>query len=367
METPHTLTLNSGTLKLPQYLPDATFGQVRNLSAEQTAASGMEAVVMNTFHLMQKPGASTVKSLGGLHTMSGWKKAIFTDSGGFQAYSLIRQNARYGSMTDNGIVFIPEDSKRKYQLTPEKCIQLQMGFDANVIFCLDDCTHIDDPLEEQEKSVARTINWARRCRDEFDRLTDEKKTLKAERPKLFGVVQGGQSEALRKRCADALLEIGFDGYGYGGWPLDAESNLVADMLALLRELIPSEYVIHALGIGHPPFITRCTAMGYGIFDSAMPTRDARHGRLYTFKERATSQAMALHDKWFGYVYVNDKRHYKSSEPIEEACDCPTCEKYSLGYLRHLFKLNDGLFYQLATLHNLHFMARLMEKLKDVLI
>ena len=114
MATPHTLTLNNGTLKLPQYLPDATFGQVRYLSAEQTASSGMEAMVMNTFHLMQKPGASTVKSLGGLHTMSGWQKAIFTDSGGFQAYSLIRQNDRYGKITDNGIVFIPEDKKRKY-------------------------------------------------------------------------------------------------------------------------------------------------------------------------------------------------------------------------------------------------------------
>ena len=366
MGTPHALTLNSGILHLPQYLPDATFGQVRNLSAEQTAASGMEAVVMNTFHLMQKPGASTVKSLGGLHAMSGWQKAIFTDSGGFQAYSLIRQNARYGSMTDNGIVFIPENSKRKFQLTPEKCIQLQMGFDSNVIFCLDDCTHIDDPPEEQEKSVARTISWARRCRDEFDRLSDEKGTPVSERPKLFAVVQGGQSERLRRQCAQALLAIGFDGYGYGGWPLDGDNNLVADMLALLRELIPMEYVIHALGIGHPPFIARCTEMGYGVFDSAMPTRDARHGRLYTFTDHVAPQTMAHDDNWFGYVYVNDKRYYKSSEPVEETCECPTCRSYSLGYLRHLFKLNDGLYYQLATLHNLHFMARLMDQIKELL-
>jgi len=366
MATPHTLTLNNGTLKLPQYLPDATFGQVRYLSAEQTASSGMEAMVMNTFHLMQKPGASTVKSLGGLHTMSGWQKAIFTDSGGFQAYSLIRQNDRYGKITDNGIVFIPEDKKRKYQLTPEKCVQLQISFGANVVFCLDDCTHIDDPIEEQEKSVRRTIIWAQRCRTEFDRLLDEKGTPAEKRPKLFAAVQGGQSETLRRRCAQALLETGFDGYGYGGWPLDADSNLVDDILGLLRELIPTEYVIHALGIGHPPYIARCTAMGYGIFDSAMPTRDARHGRLYHFCSDASAKQLISNDDWFGYVYVHDKRHYKSSAPIEEGCACPACSHYSLGYLRHLFKLNDGLYHQLATLHNLHFMARLMQRLQAVL-
>jgi len=366
METPHTLNLNSGILTLPQYLPDATFGQVRNLSAEQTASSGMEAVVMNTFHLMQKPGASTVRSLGGLHQMSGWEKAIFTDSGGFQAYSLIRQNARYGSMTENGIIFFPENSRRKQQLTPEKCIQLQVGFDSNVVFCLDDCTHIDDPLEEQVKSVDRTIKWAKRCRTEFDRLMNEKQLAEQERPKLFAVVQGGQKESLRNKCAEALLEIGFDGYGYGGWPLDAESNLVIDMLQLVRELIPMRYVIHALGIGHPPYIAQCTAMGYGIFDSAMPTRDARHGRLYRFNKEIDPEGMVKDDRWFGYVYINDKRHYKSSQAIEENCKCPTCSRYSLSYLRHLFKLNDGLYYQLATLHNLHFMSRLMKKLEKIL-
>lgn len=366
MVYPKELALNIGTLQLPQYMPDATFGQVRNISADQTVSANIEAVVMNTFHLMQKPGASTVKSLGGLHKMSGWKKAIFTDSGGFQAYSLIRQNKKYGSMTDNGISFFPENRKRKYLLTPEKCVQLQISFGSNVVFCLDDCTHIDDALDEQEKSVKRTINWAKRCRIEFDRLMIEKKLAAKDQPKLFAAVQGGQSTELRKRCADALLEIGFDGYGYGGWPLDAESNLVEDMLTLLRELIPAQYHIHALGIGHPPFIARCTAMGYGMFDSAMPTRDARHGRLYRFNDIPSASTINQNQDWFGYLYVHDKRHIKSTAPVEEWCSCPVCTQFSLGYLRHLFKLNDGLFYQLATLHNLHFMARLMAILQEVL-
>ena len=321
---------------------------------------------MNIFHLMQKPGASTVKSLGGLHKMSGWNKAIFTDSGGFQAYSLIRNNVKSGSLTNNGITFYPEGSGRKFLLTPEKCIQLQVSFGSNVVFCLDDCTHIDAPTNEQTISVERTINWADRCRKEFDRLMGEKEITPEKQPKLFGIVQGGQSIDLRNRCANALLEIGFDGYGYGGWPLDANSNLVEDMLALVRELIPDEFTTHALGIGHPPYIIRCAKIGYGLFDSAMPTRDARHGRLYRFTQYTSLSLSSKGDDWFEYVYINDKRHIKSFAPIEENCNCPTCTHYSLGYLRHLFKINDGLYHQLATQHNLVFMVRLMELLRTVL-
>jgi queuine tRNA-ribosyltransferase len=366
MAFPKQLTCKHGQLELPQYLPDATFGQVRGLSAEAAGHSGVRAVMMNTFHLMQKPGASTVKSLGGLHAMSTWEGNIFTDSGGFQAYSLIRQNARFGNLNDNGLVFKPEDGSRKYQLTPEKCMQLQLSFGSDVLFCLDDCTHIDDDLQQQEASVERTINWAQRCRAEFDRLLDEKRTEPAQRPKLFAVVQGGNSTELRRKCAQALLEIGFDGYGYGGWPLDSQGNLVEDMVFLTRELIPPEFPLHALGIGHPPYVARCAAQGYGLFDSAMPTRDARHGRLYSFKYLPDKDALTGKDDWFGYVYAHDKRYIKSSQPIEGGCDCPTCRRYSIGYIRHLFKLNDCLYRQLATQHNLHFMTRLTDLLREKL-
>ena len=364
MASPAALKLNHGLLSLPQYLPDATFGQVRGLSSEETAACGTQAVMMNTFHLMQKPGSTTVKSLGGLHAMTGWELPIFTDSGGFQAYSLIRQNLKFGSMSESGIIFRPEDSSRKIQLTPEKCIQLQMGFGADVLFCLDDCTHINDPQEEQVLSVSRTILWAESCRKEFDRLVEEKGLAADKRPKLFAVVQGGSSQELRRRCAEALLETGFDGYGYGGWPLDEKGELVADMIALVRSLIPEQFPLHALGIGHPPSIARCVDMGYGLFDSAMPTRDARHGRLYRFAIIPERHELAEEKDWFEYLYINDETHIKSSRPIEETCGCPTCRKYSLGYLRHLFKLNDCLYQRLATQHNLHFMNRLMISLRE---
>ncbi len=365
MGFPKSINLKSGSLALPEYLPDATFGQVRSVDSAATAECGIQALMMNTFHLMQKPGATTVKSLGGLHRFSGWEKAIFTDSGGFQAYSLIRQNSKFGTLTDNGISFLPESGERKFLLTPEKCVQLQVSFDSEVIFCLDDCTHVDDPQSEQEKSVERTIKWAQRCRNEFDRLMEEKKLDKKLQPKLFGVVQGGNLPDLRRRCAESLLETGFDGYGYGGWPLDEGGSLVEEMVALTRELIPNELPVHALGIGHPPYVARCAAMGYGLFDSAMPTRDARHGRLYRFRSIPEPSLLALSADWFEYVYATDKRFIKSSEPVEESCGCPLCQRYSLGYLRHLYKLNDILYQRLATQHNLWFMARLMDLLKAV--
>jgi queuine tRNA-ribosyltransferase len=358
------INLKNGTIKLPAYLPDATFGQVRSLDALDTASCGMQAIMMNTFHLMQKPGSSNIRSMGGLNRMAGWEHPIFTDSGGFQAYSLIRQNARYGSLTDKGILFRPENSNKKVLLTPEKCIQLQMGFGSDVIFCLDDCTHIDDPSEEQLLSVERTIRWSTACRREFDKLVEEKKLDAAETPRIFAVVQGGNDKSLRKRCAEELLAIGFDGYGYGGWPLDKDNRLVSDMLQLLRELIPMAFPLHALGIGHPPSIARCASMGYDIFDSAMPTRDARHGRLYLFNEELHGSQLAESDGWFGYIYINDEKHIRSAQPIEESCGCPVCTRYSLGYLRHLFKLNDSLFQRLATMHNLHFMSRLMNNLRE---
>jgi queuine tRNA-ribosyltransferase len=364
MAYPTQLSCLHGQLDLPQYLPDATFGQVRGLSAEAVARCGMQAMMMNTFHLMQKPGASTVKSLGGLHAMSGWERAIFSDSGGFQAYSLIRQDARFGQLNDNGLSFKPANSTRKFQLTPEKCVQLQLSFDSDVLFCLDDCTHIDDDAQQQQISVDRTVRWAERCRIEFDRLLDEKRLPADKRPKLFAVVQGGNSGELRRHCAEALLEIGFDGYGYGGWPLDSQGKLVEEMVFLTRELIPVEFPLHALGIGHPPYVARCTAHGYGLFDSAMPTRDARHGRLYTFNYQPDHTSLMEKNDWFGYIYAHDKRYIKSSRPIEDGCDCPTCQTYSLGYLRHLYKLNDILYQQLSTQHNLHFMVRLMNLIRQ---
>ncbi len=356
-----TLRLPHGTLQLPAFLPDATLGVVRAVDGTDLEQVGTQAVVMNTFHLMQRPGSSTIQALGGLHRMSGWPRPIVTDSGGFQAYSLIRQDAKFGKLSDKGILFRQEGSGRKFTLTPEKTIQLQIAYGADLVICLDDCTHVDADLETQRSSVDRTLAWARRGKDEYLKLMDEKSLSDDERPLIFAVIQGGGELELRQRCAEALLEIGFDGYGYGGWPLDRKGNLLTDLLAYTRELVPSEFPTHALGVGHPEYVAACARLGYGLFDSALPTRDARRGRLYTF-----TVERGLAGKWFKFLYINDDKHIKANAPISPFCDCHTCAKYSLGYLRHLFKIGDTLFYRLATLHNLRCMALLEGRLQEEL-
>jgi queuine tRNA-ribosyltransferase len=356
------LALPHGDLPLPAFLPDATRGVVRSVDSADLEACGVSALVMNTYHLMQNPGSSTIRSLGGLHKMSGWTGPIMTDSGGFQVYSLIRQNPKYGRLTDKGAVFTPDGSDRKYNLTPEKSIQLQMSYGADILVCLDDCTHVDDPPDEQRKSVKRTVDWARRSKREFVRLVEEKRFAER-RPLLFAVIQGGGDADLRRECAEQLLDIGFDGFGYGGWPLDGSGNLLTEMLMLTRELVPPELPVHALGIGHPVNVAACARMGYPLFDSAMPTRDARNGRLYAFTTDDSRLISGQNGDWLAYVYVGDDKHIKADVPVSLYCDCLTCTRYSLGYLRHLYKINDALYLRLATIHNLRFMIQLVEYLR----
>jgi queuine tRNA-ribosyltransferase len=356
-------TLTHGNLETPVFLPDATLGVVRSLDAMDLMACGIEAVVMNTFHLMQHPGSSTIQALGGLNAMSGWPRPIFTDSGGFQAYSLIHENPKFGSLSEKGIAFQPEGSDRKFQLTPEKCIQLQVSYGSDVVISLDDCTHVDAPFVEQQLSVRRTVDWARRGKREFERLMEQKHLDPHKQPRLFAVVQGGGYPELRRQCAEALLEIGFDGFGYGGWPLDSQKNLLTEIIGLTRQLIPDSYPMHALGVGHPENVLACFDLGYPLFDSAMPTRDARHGRLYTFNYDDKASQAGLSGKWLDYIYIQDERHIKDRRPLSPYCDCLTCSHYSVGYMHHLFKINDSAFYRLATIHNLRFMVQLCQRLR----
>jgi queuine tRNA-ribosyltransferase len=193
----------------------------------------------------------------------------------------------------------------------------------------------------------------------------QQKKLPPERqPLLFAVIQGGGYRELRRQCAESLLAIGFDGYGYGGWPLDAQGHLLTEIIAYTRELVPPQFPMHALGIGHPQNVVECVALGYGLFDSAMPTRDARHGRLYTFNTEAGAPNAGLEGSWLSYIYVTDDKYIKSDQPVSSVCNCLVCANYSLGYLHHLFKIGDSLFYRLATIHNLRFMTRLTQRLRD---
>lgn len=360
---PRELTLRHGALRLPAFLPDATQAVVRSVDSADLERCGIEGLVMNTYHLMQRPGSSTVTALGGLHLMSGWRGPIVTDSGGFQAYSLIHENAKFGRLSDRGIVVKPEGAPREFSLTPEKSVQLQLSYGADIVMCLDDCTHADYVESVQVTSVERTIAWAKRCRAEFDRLIAQKRLAPDERPRLFAVVQGGGSHELRRRCAEELLAIGFDGYGFGGWPLDSEGKLLTDIITYTRSLIPPEFPMHALGVGHPVNVVDCARAGYAIFDSAMPTRDARHARLYSFTSAPDDALGGLSGDWLKFIYINDDKYVKDDSPLAPGCDCPTCARYSRGYLHHLWRIGDSLFMRLATIHNLSFMSQLMDRLR----
>lgn len=361
MDNYASIQIRNKTLTLPAFLPDATSGYVRAVDSRDLESIKIQALVMNTFHLMQKPGSSTIQAFNGLHRFADWPGLIITDSGGFQAYSLIHQSDQFGSLTDRGIHFRPQGKNRKFILSPEKSIQLQVSYDSDVVICLDDCTHVDAPRTAQEQSVQRTLNWAERCKREYLHQMDQRQVAEGDRPLIFAVIQGGGHPDLRKKCAQSLLEIGFDGYGFGGWPLDSQGNLLTDILALTRDLVPKTFRMHALGIGHPLNLVQTFRLGYDIFDCALPTRDARHGRLMRFTTQK-DLSLSEDDDWFEHVYIQDKKHIKDSRPISENCDCPVCQHYSLGFLHHLFKTGDWLYQRLATLHNLRFMTQLTERL-----
>lgn len=351
------LALPCGSLPLPAFLPDATRAAVRCVDAGDLRAVGVPGVVVNTFHLMRRPGVRTIQRCGGIHRFMDWDGPVVSDSGGFQVYSLIRQNPDYGTIRPNEVIFREPDTGEKWRLSPERCIQLQFQLGSDVLFCLDDCTHADDPPEEQEASVERTVRWARRSKEAFERECAQRPGDRP-RPLLFAVVQGGARDDLRRRCAEALVEIGFDGYGFGGWPMDNDGNLLLDPVKQVANLLPANAPKHALGIGSPGHVVAAARAGYTLFDCSLPTRDARRNRLHVFAHNPPALDGAFSD----VLYILDARYRADAGPVDPNCDCPCCRHYSRAYLHHLFKVGDALAERLATLHNVRFYVRLMKAL-----
>lgn len=359
LDTPH------GRLSFPAFLPDATYGAVKAAGADDLVKVGVPALVMNAYHLMQKPGSTTVQALGGLHAMSGWRGPIMTDSGGFQIFSIIARDPAKGSVSKEGLTVLPEGAARKFTLTPEKAVQLQLSYGSDIVVCLDVCTGPEDSKQAQEAAVTRTVEWAARCKYEFERLIKEKGYAKKglKRPLIYAVVQGGRYDDLRRACAAELLNIGFDGMGFGGWPLDSEGRLLKGTLETVREALPKDMPLHALGIGHPASVAWGWYAGYDTFDCALPTRDARRGRLYRTEGPFEDLDLKGSDAgWFRFAYIQDEKHVKDKRPVQPGCDCPACSMSGIGYLHHLARHSEALFMRLATLHNLRFMTMLTKEL-----
>ena len=359
MKSDRTVHTQHGALCLPAFIPDGTRAVVRAVDSGDLEACGVSGVMVNIIHLASHPGISAIGSLGGIHRFMGWQCPVSSDSGGFQIFSLITENPHLGSVSEKGFTYRMAPGAEKQTLTPEKCIEKQLRLGADILFCLDYCTHPDAPLEQQQESVRLTVAWARKCKETFLQRMEQRRSGEM-RPLLFAVVQGGNSAELRRRCAEQLCEIGFDGYGYGGWPLNAEGTLL-EAVGLVAELTPATLPRHALGIGKPENVVRGAALGYDIFDAVIPTRDARHKRLYVSTDNFA--ALSGHgDEFYDNLYMQDDKFVRDERPVEEWCDCLCCRRYSRAYLHHLFQIGDALALRLATMHNLRFYMRLMEKL-----
>ena len=363
MTIPSVLQTAHGSLPLPVYFPDATRGVVRTVDSQDLEACGVNGLVANVFHLSSRPGAGLIKQAGGIHAFMGWHRPVASDSGGFQLMSMIRENPRYGQISERGIHFTDLDGNRKKTLfTPERSIRYQFDLGADLMICLDDCPSPETGPGDLRASVERTILWAKRCRAEFDRLLKVRGQVATPRPLLFGVIQGGYDREMRAWCAEELLPLGFDGFGFGGWPLTPEGELAEEILEFTAQLIPDPLPRFALGLGKPEHIVRCAQMGWRIFDCVLPTRDARHGRLYAFRAGQAHQVDLEAPDFYQFVYVRDEKHKRHTGPVSAVCDCPCCQNYSLAYLHHLFDVGDPLGLRLATLHNLRFYTQLIEYL-----
>lgn len=354
---------------LPTFFPDATRGVIRALDSQDLQSVNVEGLIVNTYHLMSKPGSTVLKDIGGIKKFMNWPGWIISDSGGFQLLSMIYQDPTFGKINRDGVIFYKDSKggKEKYQFTAEKSIQIQFAIDADILICLDDCPTANATPQQEEESVERTIQWAKRCKQEFETQCKNRKLTDETRPLLFGVIQGGNNKDLRKKCADALKEIGFDGYGFGGWPLNDDSTYNHDILQFTADQMEEGKPKYALGVGNPQAIVDCFRMGYNIFDCVLPTRDARHARLYILNEQSLHDALKNSDNTstiYDYLHIKQEKYTRDEAKVDEHCDCHLCQNYTRSYLKHLFDIEDISAARLATIHNLRTYIRLINILRQ---
>lgn len=348
----------TGKLNLPIFFPDATRAIVKTIDSEDIKNTKTLGILVNTYHLYKDLGKIVLKNHDGIRGFMSWKGGVISDSGGFQVMSLAKVGGSKGSVTDQGVTF--QERGKKILLTPEKSIKFQMLLKPDMVVVLDDFTKSNATYGDAKETVKRTIVWAERSKNEFLKLC--KNLNKNKRPYILGVVQGGSYPDLRKKCAKELAKIGFDGFGYGGWPMTEENFFDYQTAKLIADNTPEDYFLYGLGIGKPDEIVGCVDLGYHIFDCVLPTRDARHKRLYVYEAVSMEEINIRKPKFYSYYVPNKEKHYHDNQPVSTACDCLLCRKYTRAYLAHLFRIEETTAMRLATIHNLRFYSILMEKL-----
>jgi queuine tRNA-ribosyltransferase len=338
------LTTRHGSLATPFFMPDATRGFVKLSDNEEIRQTGTAALVVNTFHLYLQPGLEVVKRAGGIHKFMNWSGPLLSDSGGFQVFSLIHKNKSMGTISDDQVIFKSPLDGSRHELSPEKSIQIQFALGVDMMVCLDDCPPNEFSRADLERAVTRTIAWAKRCKQEYERQLKRRKLTGRERPLLFAVIQGGAEIDLRQRCAQELAEIGFDGYGFGARPIDEQGNFLAEVLQQTANFIPPTALRFALGVGTPEDISRCARMGWDMFDCVIPTREGRHGKLFLGSKTEKYQTLN----------INNAQFRRDFSPLNKLSHLAKVANISRAYLHHLFKLGDPLGQRLASLNNLEF-------------
>ena len=326
---------NYGTFDTPMFMPVGTQATVKTLSPEEVKECGSGIILANTYHLWLKPGEDVIAHAGGLHKFMNWDQAILTDSGGFQVFSL----AKPKDITEEGVYFKNIYNGDRMLMTPEKSIEIQNKLDSDIAMSFDECIGFPHTREYVEKSVERTIRWARRGKDAFNNPNQS----------LFGIVQGAEYEDLRKHCAEELIKMNFDGYSIGGTAVGESKELQYKQVEYSCKYLPEDKTRYLMGVGDPIDIIENVIRGVDIFDCVSPTRLARHGHALTFD---------------GKINIRNAKFKEDFTPIEDGCDCYACKHYTKAYINHLIRSDEVFGQRLLSIHNIRFLTRLTEDLRE---
>ena len=332
-----TIETNYGTYETPMFMPVGTKATVKTLSPEELKGVHAGIILANTYHLWVRPGADLIDHAGGLHKFMNWNGPILTDSGGFQVFSLARKK----DITDDGVVFKNHLNGDKIVLTPEKSMEVQNKLDSDIAMSFDECVALPCERKYIEKSVERTLAWAKRGKAAFNNP----------RQSLFGIVQGGTYADLRKYCAEELVKIGFDGYGIGGTSVGEPKNELYNMIEYSTPYLPKDKVRYLMGVGDPIDIIEGVIRGVDLFDCVGPTRLARHGHFYTR---------------YGKINIKNAQFKEDFTPLEKNCNCYACQNYTKAYIRHLIIEKETFGARLLSIHNVNYLIRLTEDLREAI-
>ena len=336
-----------GTVQTPAFMNVGTCAAIKGgLSSYDLDEIKCQVELCNTYHLHVRPGDELIRELGGLHKFMGWNKPILTDSGGFQVFSL----AKLRNIKEEGVTFASHIDGKRIFMGPEESMRIQSNLASTIAMAFDECVENPAPYKYSKESCERTTRWLYRCKEEMERLNALHDTLN-KKQMLFGINQGCTYDDLRIQHMQKIAELDLDGYAIGGLAVGEPKEDMYRIISAVEPYMPKEKPRYLMGVGTPGNIIEAVSRGVDIFDCVMPSRNARHGHLFT---------------WDGIINLNNAKFENDSEPIEPGCQCPTCQRHSKAYIRHLFKSKEVLGLRLAVTHNLYFYNTLMEKIREAL-